>query len=357
MNERKKQNVIPATLITSLEYINQLSKEAKLQLAQQALGGELLSNIEIQDDQVKKRCCEGFLYWLKWVQSDEKATKIWWEWITTTNKLGKDKDDYILELWNSVDSENGKNKFVREYLLTREFPWSYYKRHFFNWFLERFHVVNARKIFTNSKFVPYLHIPLSVLSIFLTVIFFIIEKGNINVCHWLVFCLIFILLFLTSGMLSGISPYYFFQSLIPRIGITTGVGYLYLFSAAGLVRPIYSSKFNNIEYTILGLVIIIAIMLYIIGLMCRRVHPNMKFVTALERSIHLITSALMFSAIGLFLCAPIFFSSSFLSTLNMTKSDCIPLRFGQLFILSTIALAIGVILQLVWEDKPVTEPL
>jgi len=62
--------------------------------------------------------------------------------------------------------------------------------------------------------------------------------------------------------------------------------------------------------------------------------------------------AVIYSAVGLHLSAPIITSGAFLD-----QSNSVQPKPPELLVLGSVALAIGVALQLVWEDKPVTEPI
>ena len=311
-----------------------------------------------------------FHLWLRWVQSDDPYALLWWHWMSSQEekpaidsidglkpkeaqkvKLDlRDRDAYIIQLWHTINNKNTNNRQARVQFEKRYAPWNYYTRHFFNWFLKRYNVVDARQVFTQSLLSRYVHIPLSLLIIALVGLFLgdIWPPGQ----NWLITGISLLLGFVVGNVAARMKPAYFLQSLIPRFAATIAVGYLFLFSASGLVAVLYESRLDFWLQAAICLVIILAVGIYMVQVIHRQVQPRLSLWRAVQRSLHLLLTGVAHSAIGLWVSAPLLYSGTFLNQSAPSEPTA-----GTLLLTATIALAIGVVLQMVWEDKPVTEPL
>ncbi len=326
------------------------SNHTILQLAEEALAGKCF---EAQDEDVKPL----FHDWLRWVISDEPRARAWWHWIHEQRTSGashsiKDRDEYTAALLRSITDPNGKNREAREQFEKQFTTWSYYEFHFFDWFLNRFNVLDARGILNPSPRSRYAHLPVSLLSIGIVAVFFFLDSPPAS--SWLIAALGLAVVLGLGKWLSGISLTYYLQSLIPRLAALTGLGYLFLFSASNLVAVLYTNRLAPDWQAIISAAIVGSVWSYMILVIRRRVHPRLSPRRVFARSCHLMIMAAAYSAVGLFICKPIFINEQFLGE----HYYHLPLVFQAYhLLLAAIALAIGVALQLVWEDKPVTEPL
>src|SRR6185295_6995136 len=83
----------------------------------------------------------------------------------------------------------------------------------------------------------------------------------------------------------------------------------------------------------------------------RRVAPPLEKLQLHGRSLAVVAIGIGHATIGLTLLGPLLFDSLFLEL-----SDVHPCP-GQLILTAAVALSLGVALQLVWEEKSLTEPL
>jgi hypothetical protein len=172
--------------------------------------------------------------------------------------------------------------------------------------------------------------------------------------EWLVAALVVVAAFVVGKFATGIQPAYYLQSLIPRMAVTTGLGYLFLFSASGLVAAIYYNPLAPVWQIITSLALVLFVLIYMIQVIQRRVVPRLNLCQACQRSLHLLWLGLAYSAIGLLVSAPVLFTAIFLD--GKPGGNVPPPSPAALLTTAAIVLAIGVALQLVWDDKPVTEP-
>lgn len=343
-----------------------LPNQTKLILAKEALEGKCFAEGKNQFGKL-------FHHWLLWMHRDHSAALRWWHWLSeqpeaecllTLSEIGKqkgkketvdlrDRDGYTIRLWHSMNEDSGVNQLAKAQVHPKITTWSYYERHFFNWFLERFNVVDARQVFNKRWISRYIHLPLSFTTIVLVGVYFGFSSSQPS-CYWSLALLCIILAFILGNVFAWIKPVFYLQSLMPRLAVTIGIGYLFLFSASGLVTAIYYNQLNLERQVGIALALVILVLLYMVQIIQRRVQPQLKFWQSFVRSLHLMIMAIAYSAIGLLISAPILFDPLFIgSTVCRAPAP----RAGYLLITAAIALAIGVALQLVWEDKPVTEPL
>ncbi len=329
----------------------QASNEVKLKLAKDALSGKCFSEGETGEQ--KKNYQELFHAWLRWVLGEDRHAVVWWHWIGEKKKREiRDRDEFTIELWQSMNDTDGKNKKAREQAIEDVAPWSYYKGYFFNWFLTRHNTVGARQVFNDKWWSRYIHLPVGLLTIGIVAGFF--GWTSQTRCEWLCAALLIALVFVVGNLVAWIRPAYYLQSLIPRMAVTTALGYLFLFSASGLVKGIYYNSLPPIGQLTISLALVLFVLIYMIQVIQRRVVPRLNFGQACKRSLHLLCLGLAYSAIGLLISAPVLFSSTFLN--DKPGNFVAPASPTALLTTAALGLVIGVVLQLVWDDKPVTEP-
>lgn len=323
-----------------LDCFEKISNEEKTRLAKEALMGDWLAA-------VSEFPAHRFLTWLRWAQSDHPRAILWWHWLGEHPDPDiPGRDEYISQLWQKINARH-ETHVVKEQV-AKETAWSFYERHFFNWFLNRYNAIDARRVFSGNQINRYVHLPVSALALLAVVWFF--GWTCQTACEWLVAALAIVLVFVAGNLAAGIQPAYYLQSLIPRMAVTTGLGYLFLFSASGLVAAIYNNRLPLAGQIIISFALVAFVLIYMIQVIQRRVVPRLNCWQAGKRSFHLLVLGLAYSAIGLLISAPVLFSPAF------DKSFTRPPAPETLLITATLVLAIGVALQLVWDDKPVTEP-
>jgi hypothetical protein len=120
------------------------------------------------------------------------------------------------------------------------------------------------------------------------------------------------------------------------------------------VQIIHASKLAAGWAYLVCAVAIVAAHLYVMHHIARRVKPPLPFLARARRSSHVVALGLGYAAAGLLLVAPLFFSPRFLAAPATAAGSPKP---PQLALVLSIALVLGLILQLAWDEKPLTEPL
>lgn len=348
-----------------LEMLRNAALEQKLGLAVQTQNGNFYTDAITPRYGPDK---EFFMAWLSWVQSSHSTALQWWHWMQRLDdeKLnemaGDDKellknlqelrdmerDDYVLKLWESM-AEGKPNYGGQITVAERLTHWSYYQNHFFQWFLQRFNVPAALSVFKNGHKAARLYPVMTVLTIAVVTIYWTCFS-MIPLFWGVFFVLILLVLWIVIRSLK-VPLNYAAQAMLPRLGVTIGIGYLYLFSAGSLVNYVFGLNWPWIAYLLISLGLFTAVCFYLIQTIFRRVKPQLRHKRSiLIRGWFLMMMAMTYSAIGLHISVPILSSCTFLGRSVQPK----PL---ELLVLGSVALAIGVALQLVWEDNPVTEPL
>ena len=291
-----------------------------------------------------------FHAWLRWAQSDHPRAVLWWHWLNEHPDPDiPSRDEYVSKLWQTMNDSNHPNHRAKAQVSDELTPWSYYERHFFNWFLGRYNLVDARRVFKQNRISRYVHLPVSLLTLGAVIGFF--GFGCQSGCEWMVAALGIMLVFALGNLAAWIEPAYYLQSLMPRMAVTTGLGYLFLFSASGLVAAIYHNPLSLVWQIIISVALVLFVFSYMMQVIQRCVVPRLHFRRAGARALHLLCLGIAYSAIGLLISAPVLFSPLFDQNFVTAPPP------GALLITAAIALALGVALQLVWDDKPVTEPL
>lgn len=329
----------------SFDCFRRISNTEKAWLAKDALSGGCFIG-------GKDAFGKEFHTWLRWVQSGDARATLWWSWLDEHPDPDIPKRDaYVSRLWHSMNDEHEPNKLAQLQVTKELTPWPVYERHFFNWFLTRYNVTDARGVFRKNWVGRYVHWPLSLLTLGVVTWFFCFTSRT--GCEWLTTLLGILLIFILGNIVVWMEPSYYLQSLMPRMAVTTGLGYLYLFSAGGLMATIYKNQLEEFWQISIAMALIFVVLFYMIQVIQRRVVPRLSFWHACGRAFHLLGLGIAYSAIGLFISAPILFSRFFDATFVDKPLE----EPARLLVSGAIALTIGVVSQLVWDDKPVTEPL
>ncbi|MBN1543742.1 hypothetical protein JW992_16485, partial [candidate division KSB1 bacterium] len=143
------------------------------------------------------------------------------------------------------------------------------------------------------------------------------------------------------------------STLVPRLAAAIGVGYLFFFSASDLLKILVNARDVKVN---LGASFLIV--LFVFGYLCiavqRRIYPKLSTRNLISRALPLFSLALSYSLCGSVFC------QRFLIELTETPQpswQAKSIYASQGILTLAIAMAIGIVLQLFWEDKPVTDPL
>lgn len=328
---------------------NQATLEETLKIAETALTGFCY-----QKGRVKKS--NEFHEWFGWVQSDDTRAILWWHWVSKNKKTNEtgERDEYVLELWHSVDDENAPNKDAKKEVNESITHWSYYQSHFFNWFLNRYHIRFAREVLTKNCFICSFHYWYFVLNLFIVLFYYI--KPNLftyeYVSGFILLSAIPILILYMTHKLSDLKIGNFIHSMVPRLSATITIGYLFLISIPDFIRKVYQ-EINEYWLLFAGVSLILLVFLFILLNIHKRVKPDLSFKNLISRAVDIFILSISYSLSGLYILEPVIRKSVFTNDQLALLHPC----FSQLFFIASVSLAIGVILQLIWEEKPVTEPL
>lgn len=293
--------------------------------------------------------------WLRWGQSDSPHSRKQWAFLARDKRL--DRDRWALDLWRSIVDREGKNRFAKD-ILEQRVPWSFYQQRFFGWFLGRFNVQAALAIFLPRWLAAAFHYTLSLVMVAAAFASLSAWKDNPDLPlrtfgGLLVFLVIVGLVFAIPR--NGLPLYAYFNSLIPRLAAAVGIGYLFLFSAPHLVQMLNAYEpARHIWIAVAALTS--AAWFYLMFHIHRRVEPPLALRALLRRSFSVLVLAVAYSALELLVVAPILFSKPFL--FGVPPKDCaVHTDLHRLALCAAIALNLGVVLQLAWDEKPLTEPL
>lgn len=288
--------------------------------------------------------------WLRWIQSDTPLARMRWShFVRSGNNLLKDRDGYVSKYFEKVSEK----PFFLEHVEEHWCPWEYYKNHFFYWFLNRYQIPLALTVFTPGKGIGYFHVWGSLLILALIPGYFLFSHAIPHA--FLIFTLAIAGVIGTGVVLARVKRLparYLIHALVPRLAGTTAIGYLFLMSIPQFILDLYFNRFGSGIQVSAAVLLLILILVFILLHIHKRVRPELSFSEAFPRGIQLLAVAAAYSAIGLFFMYDLLFI-----TIINSKPYPLPVGGSQLFLVAAISLAIGVLLQLIWEEKPVTEPL
>lgn len=303
----------------------------------------------------------GYLHdWLNFAQSDSTLARKRWSYLAAE---GQPRDEFTLKLWKQAsvaEKEDGLAVGFRKFVADKWCDWPYYERHFFGWFLSRFDLVSARAVYTTARVSQGLDFLLAAIAAMVCVL---LGPGMFNFQTGFAALGAVVVLVGTAGWLwardkkRGLPFYAFANSLVPRLGAAVGIGYLFLASAQHLVIILAGLKQSPWFFWSASAALLLGAFLYIAFHISRRVHPRLEKKALLRRSGSVLALAVTYSLVELLVAGPVLFSDAFVCGISESET-CTPLReIGRLILCAAIALNLGVILQLAWDEKPLTEPL
>jgi len=328
-----------------------LKNPAEVPLKELPGGIQKLLSGHIGTDLSREAAVDMIEAWLVWSQGNNLDSRQQWLYLV---RSGHDRDGNVLDLWRSIDREGRANHMFKVAMTNDEdIPWEYFSRHFFNWFLGRFNLPAARRVFTDSDIVAGLHYPFTIGALVALTIAFII--GNINLVNSLAILLVTIILVGVASWAVKIPKYAYIHSLIPRLGAAIGIGYLFLASAPHLIKIIVQSSWTLLELSLISAALVGVALLYVAVHISRRVYPQPPWPRLFWLGSDIMVLAIGYAALGLLLFAPLLFSTGFIAD---PGQECpVQATPGQQILCAAIALILGIVLQLAWDEKPLTEPL
>jgi hypothetical protein len=303
---------------------------------------------------------EELFHWLRWIQSDDenrKAGSSFPYWLCLKkdkNIIYRNRDKYTLYFLHSIfdiisikDTSllSPNSKFNDNKIYTCD----YYQEHFYYWFLRRYRIDYARQIYGISWqwniAIPWLMI----ITSFSGIILYYFIKSDYKPLSIIPLAVLYLcILFSTSGKM-GVAKA--IHCLIPRLAATSLVGFLFIFSTPELIKFIII-KVNMAGKMILPLALFLTSIGYIVLEMTNRVKPMPDTIDTLWRTITVWGTGFMHSTFIILLCVDL------LSIVTKNQINYFSqFKFLDLLILILINLSIGIVLNIVWEENPVTEPL
>ncbi len=314
-------------------------------LAEEMLDGTLIANRGI-DEGERVQFLNG---WLRFVTASTPAARARWPALAASGlpRLA-DRDAYALALWRRIEQDAAGEERLIHFVERNIAPWRYYRDHLFGWFLGRFNVVAARRVLGARRGAGWLHAALLACAVALACWTLGPPRGLIGAVACLLGGLAAVL---AGGLLLWLSPVPYLNSLVPRLGAAVGIGYLFLLNAPQVAGAVYRAPRRGWLW-LLTLILLGAALAYIALHVGRRVHPRPRLRTLLRRGFDLWLLALFYATLGLGVVAPVLFSPRFEGVFAAGSP-----RPEHLALCAAIALNLGVILQLAWDEKPLTEPL
>ncbi len=285
--------------------------------------------------------------WLRFVTSASPLFRMRWAALAkSASSLVNDRDSYALVLWRRIVTDARGEGDLIEYAEQHWGPWDYYERHFFGWFLGRFNLFDARRMFGAAGAAPWFNLIL--LPVCLALAAFALQDGPDleRSCWALAAGAVFLA---AAGPALRLPPYAYLNSLIPRLAATVGIGYLFLVNAPQVAHYVcVLPRWHSLWFA--AAMLLLTALAYIMIHIARRVDPPLRLKTLLWRSLDLWALAVSYAALGLAGAAPILFSRTVLGAQVAVQPQ-------HLALVAAVALNLGVILQLAWDEKPLTEPL
>lgn len=319
---------------------------------------KLLKTALNTDQEFDKEKCKGFQNWLHWLQSDDPnsssgSSKAFWIRLYSDPEHYVDRSEHLLKLVKTVN-DNGRHNNVQGLLeANSQYSWEYYKHYFFTWFLRRYEITYALRVFGAKH--GCFPIALGIFNILLAVL----GAVAIKYTDWmttptmsvglpaaaLILNLVVTRFCKPEGMPFGLA----LQTLIPRMAVSVAAGYFGLISATRLHETILLNQNSKLFFIILNLALLTAICGYVSLEIARRVNPTPKPKRIFKLMSYFMTISLGYAAISIFPAASII--------IKHMPAQFQLIHFLKGATLALTALGLGVVLQLVWSDMAVTEPL
>jgi len=286
---------------------------------------------------------------LRLLQREDETRGLWQHVVDRMPRV--DKDRVVLDLWRAVDVG---------FLTEDKWPRRHYREHFFEWFLGRYAVVEARSVYTGWGLARQVHWVFG--GGLVTAVGVCGAVPELQPLGWLGVVVVWAgsVTVLGAGMLeetrggggrqrppgTWVRPALLgLQTLVPRLGGATAVGLLTLLASADLARWFLVEVSWSAT---LGLLVLAA--LYLALEIARKITPHPGWRVLVPRwAAVVVTGAGHASAMAL-LGAPL------LARL-LADGRPRPLTFGQLAAAAVYVLTLGLVLHVIWEERPLTRPL
>jgi hypothetical protein len=287
--------------------------------------------------------------WLRW-SFDEAANRSW-QRLADGGHL--DRDRFVAQLMQSL-APGGVHYDLAQGIGDRIGSWAAVQRHAFGWLLRRFEHRAAARIYSRRLLGSNLAAALALVA--LATVAFCVNRFGHDPGAALAAALGLAVVVAILQPLAGLPWHAYLLYLTPRLGAAVGFGYLFLTSASGAVRAVLASGWLACRWPVALLLLFATAWAYAIFHIYRRVRPERHLPDLLRRSLDVVLLGVFYAAVGALLAAPVLFSPAFLG-FTQAELAAHPVAAHHLALFAAIALNLGVVLQLAWEEKPLTEPL
>ncbi len=303
------------------------------------LGQQLLPDLA-RDDEISLRY--GFLRALQ----DERASRSAWRHLldaTAPEGSRRDKDRILFDLWKSLEKEIPACPYgsVGEH-----------RRHFLLWFLRRYDLGSARRLYWDSRLAPAAqYILLGLLAALLVATALLPQREPFwwgplavygAVCGWL-------------GLAMG-DGFAALNSLVPRLLGTVAVGLAILCSSSELASVVLCGRSPEATcppnaWIFIGTVVVS--WLYLLLESERRIYPRPPTLVLCRRSFAILCTGLSHA-----LALAVAFRPALRATLGAAH---LPAGCGapwlEILNVTGFILIVGMLFQIIWAEEPVTHPL
>lgn len=293
---------------------------------------------------------------LRWALSDDPGSRRDWAVLAQSAEepVLRDRDRFVEELWQRVEAAP-EHADLRGFLQRHLGAQSFYAEYLFDWFLRRFHPAAALRLYGAPVAARVLYAVLLVLAI--VVVTVAAGFGFVGPAPIVAGLTGLVLLPFAVRVLTGRGWGQAAQLLFPRLAAGVAIGYLFLLSAPHLVRVAAREQLGSAVVLALG--IVGATLAYTVFHVSRRVHPPLRLGHLVRRALPLVVLGGAYSLLGLALFSPIFTLAAFhgVDPAGSSAAAVPDLGVFHRLLLAAVALGLGMVLELAWEEKPLTEPL
>ena len=286
--------------------------------------------------------------WLRWIQAEAPSSAMTWAYLVKRkNGITDDRDFYVSDFFHQCETNEDFKNHVEEFWC----PWQYYKDHFFYWFLNRYQLQYAIRVFSprgSLQWFPVWGNAILILLIWSNLLLFPALPMIVS----LLFFIVAIACGLVFAKTQDLPPLKLVHAMAPRLAGTTAIGYLFLLSLPQFISFLCRGASDTVVLAAAGTVLLLFMLILTVLQIQKRVKPSLPVSALCGRALQLMTIAMAYSSLGLFLTKDIVFVE-----MNNGVFRSLYPGWPQLFLVAVISLTIGVLLQLAWEEKPVTEPL
>lgn len=294
---------------------------------------------------------------LRWAVADSPQRRRAWEAMARVDKgpdhqrlpelapLLEDRDRYVETLWRRIGSER-QHADLRE-LYEEIGARTPYQRALVDRFVRRFDLAGALRTSEARWGSPWWFAALPAVALLFVASVLVVEPGP----SWTFGTGLggLLLTALLTGYAARGNLGTATQILLPRMAVGITIGYLFLAAAPHLVEVI--GDLDGLAPLVLATFLLLATFGYTCFHIWRRVQPNPGAAKLAQRALHVLAIGGAYTALELLLFLPMFSSAAFFG------GEVPEFGVSNLLLLATVALALGMVLELAWQERPLTEPL